>query len=85
MSEFVEGIKQKETINQIMGVIKVELPDIYNALVGERDQYMSSAIAQADSQNLVGVVGLAHMQGIVNYLQQAGFEVVDHCSIPSNK
>lgn len=55
-----------------MAVIQQELPQVYAALVGERDAYMARAIDEVEkSQILVGVVGLAHVAGIERYLTTA--------------
>ena len=44
----------------------------------ERDIYMAQSISEAkSSKSLVGVVGMAHMSGIENYLtKNRGFKVV---------
>lgn len=69
LSVFVEGMKQKAVVNRLMSVIQQELPQVYAALVGERDVYMARAINEIDqSQVLVGVVGLAHVAGMERYL-----------------
>lgn len=40
MTVFVETLKQKEVINRMMGVIKSELPTVYNALVGKKNVFL---------------------------------------------
>jgi hypothetical protein len=45
--------------------------------VGERDAFMAEAVGSSPGKNLVGVVGMAHMGGIENYLvANKGFSVV---------
>eukprot|EP00981_Chlorochromonas_danica_P002165 scaffold428_cov168-Ochromonas_danica.AAC.30 len=77
ISAFVEGLKKKELVGRIMGRLREELPDVYNALIGERDVFMAKAIAGADSHLMVAVVGFAHLAGIENWLTtQEGFDTV---------
>jgi pheromone shutdown protein TraB len=45
--------------------------------IGERDAFMAEAVGSSPGKNLVGVVGMAHMGGIENYLvANKGFSVV---------
>ena len=78
MSVIVETLKQRDLIVMLMKELKQEVPLVYDALIGERDIYMAQSISEAkSSKSLVGVVGMAHMSGIENYLtKNRGFKVV---------
>jgi pheromone shutdown protein TraB len=46
--------------------------------IGERDAFMSAAIAKENATNLVGVVGMMHMDGIErNLVSNYSFTVVN--------
>ena len=52
---------------------------------GERDAFMAEAVGSSPGSSLVGVVGMAHMGGIENYLvQNKGFSVVNR-NCPATK
>jgi len=74
LAVFVEGMKQKDSVNKLMGIIRSDVPEIYNALIGERDLYMANSLNGAASQSLMAVVGLAHVNGIEGYLKGFGFQ-----------
>jgi len=76
LAVLVEKIKQKDVAQASEAIIKADLPLVYNALIGERDLFMSNAIAETvqPGQLLVSVVGLGHVEGMSNYLSQLGFK-----------
>ena len=76
LSSLVETLKQRELIVSLMNVLRGDLPLIYNALIGERDIFMAQSIDSSDAQVLVGVVGMAHMQGMEKSLQSKQYQVV---------
>jgi len=79
----VEVLKNRETVSLLQGYIAKKSPELYNALIGERDQYMAESLAGAIGKKynrIVGVVGFAHLNGIEKQLQQSGFKLVDMCS-----
>lgn len=87
-SVFVERLKTKETTEVLMNEVKKAAPALYEALVGERDVFMgramdttaselfrslkSSSLSSASSE-MVGVVGLGHIQGIGRELISMGW------------
>ena len=79
----IEQMKQTDTLNTMLSVVKDEVPLVYSALIGERDEYMAKAIENAKGKVLVGVVGMAHMSGIEKFLMQKGFYVVKR-NCPTN-
>ena len=69
----IESIVESENLNKIMDELKNSVPEIYNALVDERDRYMAYMIAQLQYKNpeanIIAVVGAGHKRGIQKYLQ----------------
>ena len=76
LAVLVEKIKQKDIAQASEAIIRADMPLVYNALIGERDLFMSNAIAEAvqPGQLLVSVVGLGHVEGMTKYLNQLGFK-----------
>ena len=68
----------RQALDKIMGILRAEAPSIYQAMIGDRDAYMAASIAnQADSQLLVAVCGMAHLQGIERNLSARGFRLAE--------
>lgn len=78
MTVIVETLKQRDLIVMLMKELKQEVPLVYDALIGERDIYMAQSIGEAESsKTMVGVVGMAHMNGIETYLTKyKGYRVI---------
>jgi len=77
LSLFVESMKTKENIKQIMNVVKQQTPEVYQALVAERDLFMATGLdklSQYDS--VVAVMGLAHLDGVESSLQANGWKSI---------
>jgi pheromone shutdown protein TraB len=79
---FMESLKTREKVRSLMTAIRAELPLLYNAMVRERDQYMANSLGgylqSTGNKCAVGVVGIAHMDGIEEFLQQDfGFKLVN--------
>ena len=72
----VEKIKKKNIAEASEAIIRADMPLVYNALIDERDLFMSNAIAEAvqPGQQLVSVVGLGHVEGMTKYLSRLGFK-----------
>ena len=68
----IDVIKQREVVRELASYMRSELPPLYRALIGERDEYMANSILKAESvggaQSIVAVVGLAHVDGIERLL-----------------
>jgi len=97
---YVETLKTKEKVNQLMYSFKTAAPEIYQAMVAERDIYMGDGLNRLGSlssnnsdtlamtttsgvnpseyslrlpfENIVAVMGLAHLDGVKTYLVQEG-------------
>eukprot|EP01041_Mallomonas_annulata_P007761 gene7761-15878_t len=80
LSVLVEGMKQRRYISAVMDVVRQDAPKVYQALIAERDVYMAESITKAKGNSVVAVVGMAHMEGIENKLQQEGYRLLPkHC------
>ncbi|CAJ1949781.1 unnamed protein product [Cylindrotheca closterium] len=74
-SDFVETVKQKDKVRQIMGQLKRVAPEIHTALLTERDAYMAAGLNGLDEiESIVAVVGIAHVDGIEQSLAMNGWK-----------
>lgn len=83
LSQVVEALKTRENVRSIMNSLKKELPELYTALVAERDEYMANGLdiigkngASRGMKNAVAVMGMAHLDGVERYLQSKGWKGV---------
>ena len=77
MSSYVETMKAKDNVRKIMKELKKAAPAIYAALVEERDIYMGQGLHSLNQfQTTVAVMGIAHMEGVEDTLQQLGWQQV---------
>lgn len=77
MSLVVETLKRKENVRAIMQGLKVAAPELYEALVGERDLYMARGLDGMDRfDDTVAVMGMAHLEGVENNLRTWGWSSV---------
>lgn len=73
-NEFIEKWKTKDTTELLMNVFKEEVPEVYDAVVRERDEYMANNIDRLGQfQSIVAVMGLGHLEGVCNTLLQLGW------------
>ncbi len=77
---FVETMKAKDNVRSIMSALQKTAPEIYEAMVAERDEYMGRGLDElginlkgGSTQNTVAVVGMAHVDGIERYLSANGW------------
>ena len=77
---FVETMKAKDNVRNIMSALQKTAPEIYEAMVAERDEYMGRGLDElginlkyGSTQNTVAVVGMAHVDGIEKYLSAKGW------------
>mmetsp|Transcript_23550 Transcript_23550/g.35241 ORF Transcript_23550/g.35241 Transcript_23550/m.35241 type:complete len:433 (+) Transcript_23550:1330-2628(+) len=85
LSAFIEQLKNRESVEKLQSYMKKKAPQLYDALIGERDLYMSASILGALEEKkfkrVVGIVGFAHLTGIEAALGRArGFQRVDMCT-----
>ena len=76
---FVETIKAKENVKMLMANLKSVAPEIYQAMVGERDLYMANGLDKLNQfDKIVAVVGIAHVDGIERILSEKGWEAINY-------
>ena len=73
----VEALKERASVRALMGTLKTELPEVYRAMIEERDAYMSASLLGCKSKVIVGVVGIGHLDGIERNLGREGFVTVE--------
>ncbi|CBJ28478.1 conserved unknown protein [Ectocarpus siliculosus] len=68
-------LKNRETMRKVVGFYKEEAPELYNAMIGERDKVMAVNLMGLDGKQVtVAVVGLAHVDGIEGILMANGWK-----------
>ena len=73
LKDVVETLKARENVRAVMGALKAEAPELYQALVAERDAYMANTLQRtAGRGRVVAVVGIAHADGIEENLVSSG-------------
>jgi len=78
-SYFVETIKAKENVKMLMANLKSVAPEVYQAMVGERDLYMANGLDRLNQfDSIVAVMGIAHVDGVEGILQERGWQEVKY-------
>ena len=75
LSSLVEGLKQRDLLEEVERVFSTEIPFVYQALIGERDKFMADAIDSCECKSMVAVVGMAHMAGIEKSLNSSKYKI----------
>jgi hypothetical protein len=76
---FVETIKAKENVKMLMANLKSVAPEVYQAMVGERDVYMANGLDRLNQfDSIVAVMGVAHVDGVERTLKERGWEEVKY-------
>lgn len=79
IKDLIEGMKTKEKVDKLMQIFREYAPEVYVALVKERDEYMSKGLdALLIPQTTVAVVGMAHVTGVTKNLEAMGWQHVPH-------
>jgi pheromone shutdown protein TraB len=63
----VEKLKNRRRVRKVTAILDRNCPEVSRALLHERDLYMINALhhmGRNGAQKVVGVVGLAHLDGI---------------------
>jgi pheromone shutdown protein TraB len=87
-NSFVETMKAKENVKTIMTALKKTAPEIYDAMVAERDVYMARGLDElgmnvknGSVEKTVAVMGMAHVDGVERYLATNGWKEMSYpCS-----
>ncbi|HEX2732239.1 MAG TPA: TraB/GumN family protein [Polyangiaceae bacterium] len=67
-AEQVEAMKDKDTLGELMKEFARQMPALQVPLIDERDRYLMSTIQESPGPRIVGVVGAAHVPGMVKLL-----------------
>lgn len=74
MSVYVETMKAKENVTLLMTQLKRAAPELYEALVAERDAYMANGLDKLSIfPTIVAVMGIAHVDGVETVLKSRGW------------
>jgi len=79
----IERLKQRDVLNTELTAVREEVPLVYAALIGERDEYMANSLSNAEGNVAVAVVGMAHILGIEKFLVEKGYSVAKR-NCPTN-
>lgn len=77
MLSAIESIKSRPKVRKLLSVLEVAAPELYRALIAERDDIMAGNILHlldtSKPDRLVLVCGMAHEDGIAARLRDRGF------------
>lgn len=77
ISLFLERIKTRSAITAMTKIMRRNVPELYAALIGERDIFMADAITDSikeqSADSCVAVVGFAHVPGMERRFGERGF------------
>lgn len=82
LSVLVEKMKERSVLDNLLSIIESDLPLVYDAMIRERDLYMSNAIIEALSNkdsggsSIVSITGMAHMPGMIKNLKTSGYVTI---------
>lgn len=88
-NSFVETMKAKENVKKIMAALKDTAPEIYEAMVAERDVYMARGLDELGNNvktsvdTTVAVMGMAHVDGVERYLAGNGWNEMSYPCLSS--
>ncbi len=68
--EDIENLKQSEMLEVALKEVQKEFPVVAQVLITERDMCLAYNIAHAKGNNVVAIVGAAHVPGIKKYINQ---------------
>ena len=69
VQQMTRELLQPDNVRAMREYMKEQAPPIYDVLIAERDTYMAHALRDASGDSVVGVVGLAHLDGIADALR----------------
>lgn len=76
---FIETVKAKENVRLLMANLEKAAPEIYNAMVRERDMYMADGLDSLNQfESIVAVMGVAHVDGVERNLKEKGWDEVKY-------
>ncbi len=80
----IEDLKDKDSLGEMMDQVAEEMPLVKTPMIDERDLFLMNKIQDAPGKKIVGVVGAAHVRGMVKLLgQKADLEALSQLPEPS--
>lgn len=77
LTSFVETMKSRDKVRQIMGELKQIAPALVQVMLTERDAYMAMGLDSLQNYEVItAVMGIAHQDGIERNLQSFGWKPV---------
>ncbi len=67
-----EGVPSEHLINEVLEIVKVEVPDLYQILIEDRNIHMCKKILELKQNhegNILVVIGAGHLKGMLEYLE----------------
>lgn len=80
----IENLKQSEVLEAALAEIAKQFPIISEVLVDERNRVLAHHIQNAPGNNIVAVVGAAHVPGILEYLDKDD-DISELLTLPEKK
>ena len=68
----IEKLKQGDMLESSFGEFASDSPQLYEAVIGERDRYMATRLREEhdpQQRNVLAVVGAGHLAGLARYLE----------------
>jgi pheromone shutdown-related protein TraB len=81
----LEKLKEQDILQAALSEISTKFPKVAEALIFERDRIMAYKLRHAPGQNIVAIVGAAHVSGIVSHLDKPNLEIKDLMVVPPTK
>jgi hypothetical protein len=76
-SSFIETMKTRDNVRQIMGQLKEVAPQLVDVMLTERDTYMAAGLNTLNQfHSIVAVMGIAHVDGVERNLKNEGWQQV---------
>ncbi|ELR11589.1 TraB subfamily protein [Acanthamoeba castellanii str. Neff] len=69
IEEMVEKLKNRKLVRRFVQVMKQAYPEVVNVMLTERDVVMAANLRRCPGKVVVGVVGLAHLDGIEKHFK----------------
>jgi len=70
--EQIEKLKEGDILESTFTEFAEQSPELYRALIGERDRFMAARLRQENKDNagkhILVVIGAGHLEGLANYL-----------------
>lgn len=67
----IENLKKADVLEEAMKELSTQFPGVKQALIDERDQFLTEKIRSADGTRIVAVVGAGHVPGIKRHFSDA--------------